>query len=147
MSSDRNPDEIAADARKFVESVDAITIEAVNTKPHTELLFYDLYKELYVIEDKQQHGQILLRHGPGDVAEIMDLFVQEYARRNGVGRELMEMAFNHCRKHEIRLLHLFCKVDNEHAVLFYMSCDMEIETCMPGFYADSDAYMFVKEIV
>lgn len=80
---------------------------------------------VFLVEGKQEPlGLLVLRtvptlSGPGDWAEITELYVREGARRRGAGRALVEAALDYARRRGCTEVHLLVDPENEPALAFY----------------------------
>ncbi len=59
-------------------------------------------------------------------AEVLSIVVSEYNRRKGIGRALMDRAFEEFRKREIKCVKVAVGAGNETANKFYLRCGFEL---------------------
>lgn len=95
------------------------------------------YNTIRLVADGQ--GRAVIQRRPGDVWELIDLFVNEDQRRSGVGTQLLKLA---CELVETGTLYLFTRRTNGVAREFYKSLGF-FEVIVPGFYDDCDACLFL----
>jgi ribosomal-protein-alanine N-acetyltransferase len=80
-------------------------------------------------------------------AEIMNIFVLESVRKQGIGKALMQYIFDLCENHGVSALTLEVRASNEDAILFYKTLGFKQVSVRRKYYSNGeDAYLMLKEM-
>ena len=77
-----------------------------------------------------------------DEADIINIVVDNYYRKNGIGKKLIEYTI---KKHSLKGLNLEVRKSND-AINFYLKIGFKILRTIPNYYRDEDAY-FMKKVI
>lgn len=78
--------------------------------------------------------------------EILNLFVVEEYRKQGVGKALLNSVIEEAKKNNVSSLYLEVSEKNINAIALYKSFDFKLSHVRKNYYKDSDAYVLIKEI-
>lgn len=77
-----------------------------------------------------------------DEADIVNIVVDDYYRKKGIGKKLVEYTI---KKFNLKALNLEVRQSNE-AVIFYQKMGFKIVRKIPNYYHNEDAYFMKKTI-
>ena len=77
----------------------------------------------------------------GPQADILTIASHPDARRQGVGRRLLDALLDHARAHGVEAVHLDVRADNTGAQAMYAADGFEELDRRPGYYRDADAVL------
>lgn len=77
-----------------------------------------------------------------DEADIVNIVVDNYYRKKGVGKKLIEYII---KKHHLKAINVEVRQSNE-AVNFYLKMGFKILRMIPNYYRDEDA-CFMKKVI
>ena len=77
-----------------------------------------------------------------DEADIVNIVVDDYYRKKGIGKKLVEYTI---KKFNLKALNLEVRQSNE-AVIFYQKMGFKIVRKIPNYYHNEDAYFMKKKI-
>lgn len=77
----------------------------------------------------------------GPQADILTIASHPDARRQGIGRRLLDALLYHARAHDVEAVHLDVRADNTAAQAMYAAYGFEELDRRPGYYRDADAVL------
>ena len=77
----------------------------------------------------------------GPRADILTIASHPDARRQGVGRRLLDALLEHARAHDVEAVHLEVRADNTAAQAMYAAYGFAELDRRPGYYRDADAVL------
>ena len=83
-----------------------------------------------------------------DHVDILSIAVLEEYRKNNIGKTLLNLLFDYCKKNQISDIFLEVRKSNEIAINFYEKMGFEKISTRKNYYADTyeDAYVYKKMV-
>ena len=99
-----------------------------------------------VLEDDNKEIAGYISSTVDEYAEILNFFVVEKYRGQGLGKELLNEVIREANQRKCVSIYLEVSVLNQNAIALYKQCGFKVDRIRKAYYKDIDAYAMIKEL-